>query len=94
MEVVGLECYRFPDEPYSIDPCSLLLLFGGGGFILEVPQSAVGGLALSLLIRLVVYLMGGFRSRKLTDNVADSAGEQSAQPSSQVASDGMLRIYR
>ena len=22
MEVVGLECYLFPDEPYSIDPCS------------------------------------------------------------------------
>lgn len=42
----------------------LLLLFGGGGFYVGGPAIGGGGLGLALLICLIVYLMGGFRSRK------------------------------
>jgi hypothetical protein len=41
----------------------LLLLFGGGGFYFGGPAFGGGGLGLILLICLIVYLMGGFRTR-------------------------------
>jgi hypothetical protein len=41
----------------------LLLLFGGGGFYFGGPAIGGGGLGLVLLIVLVIYLMGGFRTR-------------------------------
>ena len=42
----------------------LLLLFGGGGFYLGGPVIGGSGLGLVLLICLIVFLMGGFRSSK------------------------------
>ena len=42
----------------------LLLLFGGGGFYVGGPAFGVGGAGLILVICIVIYLMGGFRSRK------------------------------
>jgi len=42
----------------------LLLLFGGGGFYFGGPVIGGSGLGLVLLICLVVFLMGGFRSAK------------------------------
>ena len=41
----------------------LLLLFGGGGFYFGGPVIGGGGLGLVLAICLVVYLLGGFRTR-------------------------------
>ena len=41
----------------------LLLLFGGGGFYFGGPVIGGCGLGLVLLICLVVYLVGGFRSK-------------------------------
>lgn len=41
----------------------LLLLFGGGGFYAGGPAYGGGGLGLVLIIFLIVYFMGGFRSR-------------------------------
>ena len=41
----------------------LLLLFGGGGFYLGGPVYGGSGLGLVLLICLIIYLMGGFRTR-------------------------------
>jgi len=42
----------------------LLLLFGGGGFYFGGPVVGGSGIGLLLLICLVVFLMGGFRSTK------------------------------
>ena len=42
----------------------LLLLFGGGGFYFGGPAIGGSGLGLVLLICLIVFLMGGFRTRK------------------------------
>ncbi len=42
----------------------LLLLFGGGGFYLGGPVIGGSGLGLVLLICLIVFLFGGFRSTK------------------------------
>jgi hypothetical protein len=41
----------------------LLLLFGGGGFYFGGPVIGGSGLGLILAICLVVYLMGGFRTK-------------------------------
>ena len=41
----------------------LLLLFGGGGFYFGGPVVGGGGIGLILLICLIVFLMGGFRTR-------------------------------
>jgi hypothetical protein len=41
----------------------LLLLFGGGGFYFGGPVIGGSGLGLVLLICLIVYFMGGFRSK-------------------------------
>ena len=41
----------------------LLLLFGGGGFYFGGPVIGGSGLGLVLLICLIVYLVGGFRSK-------------------------------
>ena len=42
----------------------LILLFGGGGFYVGGPVYGGSGLGLVLLICLIVYLFGGFRSSK------------------------------
>ena len=41
----------------------LLLLFGGGGFYFGGPVYGGSGLGLILLVCLIIYLMGGFRTR-------------------------------
>ena len=41
----------------------LLLLFGGGGFYFGGPVIGGGGLGLVLVICLIVYFLGGFRSK-------------------------------
>ncbi|HEY5227596.1 MAG TPA: hypothetical protein VIJ19_03590 [Opitutaceae bacterium] len=41
----------------------LLLVFGGGGFYIGGPAFGGGGLGLVLLICLIIYLMGGFRTK-------------------------------
>jgi len=41
----------------------LLLLFGGGGFYFGGPVIGGGGLGLILVICLVMYVMGGFRTK-------------------------------
>jgi len=41
----------------------LLLLFGGGGFYFGGPIIGGGGLGLVLVICLIIYFMGGFRSK-------------------------------
>ena len=41
----------------------LLLLFGGGGFYFGGPVIGGGGIGLILLICLLVYIFGGFRTR-------------------------------
>ena len=42
----------------------LILLFGGGGFYVGGPTYSGGGLGLVLFICLILYLMGGWRSKK------------------------------
>jgi hypothetical protein len=42
----------------------LLLLFGGGGFYFGGPVIGGSGLGLVLLICLVIFFMGGFRTSK------------------------------
>jgi uncharacterized RDD family membrane protein YckC len=42
----------------------LMLLFGGGGFYFGGPMIGGGGLGLILLVCLIVYLAGGFRTTK------------------------------
>jgi hypothetical protein len=42
----------------------LLLLFGGGGFYMGGPVIGGSGLGFVLLICLVVFLAGGFRTTK------------------------------
>ncbi len=41
----------------------LLLVFGGGGFYMGGPAIGGGGIGLILLICLVIYLMGGWRTK-------------------------------
>ena len=41
----------------------LLLLFGGGGFYFGGPVVGGSGLGLILAICLVIYLLGGFRTK-------------------------------
>jgi hypothetical protein len=42
----------------------LLLLLGGGGFYLGGPVYGGSGIGLILLVCLVIFLMGGFRTRE------------------------------
>ena len=42
----------------------LLLLFGGGGFYFGGPVIGGSGLGLILMVCLIVWIMGGFRTRK------------------------------
>jgi hypothetical protein len=42
----------------------LLLLFGGGGFYFGGPVVGGGGLGFILLVCLIIFMMGGFRTRK------------------------------
>ena len=41
----------------------LVLVFGGGGFYFGGPVIGGGGLGLILVICLIIYFMGGFRSK-------------------------------
>jgi len=41
----------------------LLLLFGGGGFYLGGPAIGGGGFGLILLVCIVIYFVGGFRTK-------------------------------
>ena len=41
----------------------LLLLFGGGGFYIGGPVYGGSGLGLVLLICVIIYLMGGWRTK-------------------------------
>jgi hypothetical protein len=41
----------------------LLLLFGGGGFYFGGPAIGGGGIGLILVICLLIYAMGGFRTK-------------------------------
>jgi hypothetical protein len=43
----------------------LLLLFGGGGFYFGGPIIGGSGIGLLLVIGLVIYFMGGFRTKNL-----------------------------
>jgi hypothetical protein len=47
----------------------LLLLFGGGGFYFGGPAIGGGGIGLILVICLIIYFMGGFRTKKLRNIV-------------------------
>jgi hypothetical protein len=62
-----IETERTIGYPVPMNPILLililLLLFGGGGFYLGGPAIGGGALGLILLICVVVYLMGGWRSR-------------------------------
>jgi len=71
-EAAGGEGPMAPDAPEGYHAAMnliilfivLLLLFGGGGFYFGGPAIGGGGLGLILLICLIVYLAGGFRSPK------------------------------
>jgi hypothetical protein len=41
----------------------LILLFGGGGFYVGGPAYGGGGLGLVLTICLIIFLMGGWRTK-------------------------------
>jgi hypothetical protein len=43
----------------------LLLLFGGGGFYFGGPVIGASGIGLLLLTCLIVYVLGGFRTKTL-----------------------------
>jgi len=59
---VGAECY-FVIMNVILLVIVFLLLFGGGGFYIGGPAVGGGGLGLVLLICLIVFLMGGFRTK-------------------------------
>lgn len=59
---VGYECYLATMNMLLL-VVVLLLLFGGGGFYLGGPVIGGGGLGLILVICLVMYVMGGFRTK-------------------------------
>ena len=42
----------------------LLMLFGGGGYYAGGPVYGGGGIGLIVLVCLVIYLMGGLRTKK------------------------------
>jgi hypothetical protein len=60
---------RVPAVAYSVSVnllllvIILLLLFGGGGFYVGGPYYGGGGIGLVLVICLIIYLLGGFRTR-------------------------------
>jgi hypothetical protein len=53
-----------PTRDISLLMVVLLLLFGGGGFYFGGPVIGGGGIGLILVICLVIYFVGGFRSTK------------------------------
>ncbi len=55
-------CYLF-DMNLLLVLVILLLLFGGGGFYFGGPVIGGSGVGLILLVCLIVYLMGGFRTK-------------------------------
>jgi hypothetical protein len=59
---VAAECYLAPMNLLLL-LLVLLLLFGGGGFYFGGPVIGGSGLGLVVLICLIVYFMGGFRSK-------------------------------
>jgi hypothetical protein len=56
------QCYRGAMNPLLLI-IVLVLLFGGGGFYMGGPAYGGGGLGLVLFICLIVYLMGGWRTK-------------------------------
>jgi hypothetical protein len=62
MEAVAASDYRVPMNPILLI-LLLVLLFGGGGFYFGGPMIGGGGLGLILVICLIVYLMGGWRTK-------------------------------
>ena len=52
----------------------LLLLFGGGGFYLGGPAIGGGGFGLILLVCIVIYFMGGFRTKRVGPHDRAAAG--------------------
>ena len=62
IEGVRMECYHSIMNLILLIVI-LLLLFGGGGFYIGGPVFGGGGLGLVLLICLVIFLMGGFRTK-------------------------------
>jgi hypothetical protein len=59
---VAAECY-FATMGLILLILVLVILFGGGGFYFGGPVIGGGGLGLVLLICLIIYFVGGFRSR-------------------------------
>jgi hypothetical protein len=60
---LGVECY-FTVMNLIIILLVLLLLFGGGGFYFGGPAIGGGGIGLILVICLIIYFMGGFRTKR------------------------------
>ena len=59
---VATDCYLAAMNPLLLI-IILILLFGGGGFYIGGPVYGGSGLGLILLICLIIYFMGGFRTR-------------------------------
>ena len=62
MEEIVASDYRVPMNPILLI-LLLVLLFGGGGFYFGGPMIGGSGLGLILVICLIVYLMGGWRTK-------------------------------
>jgi len=62
IETIASKCYAATMNLILI-VLVLLLLFGGGGFYFGGPAIGGGGLGLILLICLIVYCAGGFRTK-------------------------------
>jgi hypothetical protein len=62
IETMAAGCHLQPMNPLLLIVI-LLLLFGGGGFYFGGPAIGGGGLGLILVICLLIYVMGGFRSK-------------------------------
>jgi hypothetical protein len=63
IETIAAGCYVRVMNPLLLIVI-LLLLFGGGGFYFGGPVIGGGGLGLILIICLLVYVMGGFRTKR------------------------------
>ncbi len=62
-----LEAPRQGPKLRSMNPLLLILvlvlLFGGGGFYLGGPAIGGGGIGLILMVALIIYFVGGFRTK-------------------------------
>lgn len=62
MDAIAEISYSVPMNPIILI-LLLILLFGGGGFYIGGPVFGGSGLGLVLLIALIVYMMGGWRTK-------------------------------